>query len=33
VPRTDFRLTASGRAALARYVAEMERLVKAVRRG
>jgi len=33
VPRTDFRLTAAGRAALARYVTEMVRLVKAVRRG
>lgn len=33
VPRTDFRLTVAGRAALARYVGEMERLVKAVRRG
>ena len=33
VPRTDFRLTAGGRAALARYIVEMERLVRAVRRG
>jgi len=33
VPRTDFRLTAAGRAALGRYLHEMEALVRAIRRG
>src|SRR5262245_34730825 len=33
VPRTDFRLSASGRAALHRYLHEMEALVRAIRRG
>jgi DNA-binding MarR family transcriptional regulator len=33
VPRTDFRLTAAGRAALARYLREMEAFVRALRRG
>lgn len=32
IPRTDFRLTATGRAALARYLATMEGLVKSLRR-
>ena len=32
VPRTDFRLTVSGRAALARYLSAMERLVESLRR-
>jgi DNA-binding transcriptional ArsR family regulator len=33
VPRTDFHLTASGRAALHRYLKDIEALVRAVRRG
>ena len=33
VPRTDFHLTAAGRAALDRYLLEMEALVRAIRRG
>jgi DNA-binding transcriptional ArsR family regulator len=33
VPRTDFRLSAAGRAALHRYLLEMEALVRAIRRG
>ena len=32
VPRTDFRLTVSGRAALSRYLAAMEGLVRSLRR-
>ena len=32
VPRTDYRLTVAGRAALARYLAEMEGLVTSLRR-
>lgn len=31
VPRTEFRLTASGRRALEKYVAHMEALIKAVK--
>ena len=33
VPRTEFRLTAAGRAALDRYLAHMEGLIKAARGG
>jgi len=33
VPRTDFQITASGRAALSAYLAEMERLIHVTRDG
>jgi DNA-binding PadR family transcriptional regulator len=33
VPHTDFRLTAAGRAALDRYLAHMEALIRATREG
>lgn len=33
VPRTDYRLTAAGRAALERYLAHMEALIRATRAG
>ena len=33
VPRTEYRLTASGRAALERYLTHMEALIRATRNG
>ncbi len=33
VPRTEYRLTASGRKALERYLAHMEALIRATRKG
>ena len=33
VPKTEYRLTAKGRAALERYLAHMESLIRAARRG
>jgi DNA-binding MarR family transcriptional regulator len=33
LPRTDFRLTAAGRKALEQYLAHMEALIRATRRG
>ncbi len=32
IPRTDFRLTAAGRKALEKYLAQMESLIQAMRR-